>query len=378
MRKCVAIDKDGRAVGMYDAITEAAMQMGLLPGRIRQAIVNKTIVNDLKWMYEEDYMAYVSKGNADKLAWGKDNKRHKHFAFETLVRMRATKQRNREYRKKVIADSFRAFTKCHVAWMKELKDVYLARGDFGIRPEILADYYNDIRDKEIALLVSVMLPMTENTLDAVTRFHSLIGEHPWEWFKERRFSVENQYTFVEKCRIIPFLNEWWREMFKDNDYASLGECVKNVSERDGISYLDMMIRTKKVSMLRLATVLLVFSRCDGFGQGLWNIDREDIKIPVRSVLITFLQTWFPDCTKYGELDECIELFGMDSIDFFYCYLAYEELKKFRPKECARYVNFYSEAYKRHTHHKPYVWLTKSPKIDFSLEKMQNEWEIRDC
>lgn len=345
------------------------MQMGLRPDRVRKAIVNKVIVDGLRWMYEEDYMAYVSQGKLDKLTWGKSKKKRKKMSFDTVVRMKETKHRNKEYQKIVVRDSFREFAKHHIAWMKELRDAFLARGDFGIRPEMLADYYENIRDKEIALLVSVMLPFTENTLEAVTRFHALIGEHPWEWFKERHFSVGDQYTYVERNRVIPFLNEWWGEMFRENNYASLGECIKHVSERDGISYLDMMLRTKKVSTLRLAVLLLVFSRCDGLGSGLWNIDRKDIQIPVKSVLIPFLKMWFPDNAKYGKHDECIELFDMDSIDFYYCYLAFEELKKFRPKECSRYVNFYNEAYGHHMRYKRSVWVERLPKIEFTPQQI---------
>lgn len=373
MRRCVAINNKGDVEAAFGTIKEAASFYGLLIDRVHKAITRKKIVNNLKWMYEEDYDAAIKRGLKKQIAWEDENvkKKRKPMSRETKEKIAKTVKLRKEYRRRYFANVFRNFAKYHIQWMRELKDKLLESGDFGIRPELIADYYEDLRDKEVAMLASIFIDTGEECYEMVQRYRSIIGEHPWEWFKTRGFSSDDSLSEKEQ-RIIPFFDEWWQECFKHGAYESIGDCVKKICERDYMAYDEMILKTSEtmwwnVEPFRVALFLLVFSDADGLGQDLWHIDRMSVKIPVTGDLYAFMKTWMPDASKIGNPDECVKFFDMDSIDFYYCFLAYEDFKKAHPKECGKYVSFYSEAYAKGTRYFPSEWERALKKINFPSE-----------
>lgn len=374
MRRCVAIDKDGNLEFSFRTIKEAGLSIGLTPAKVRRAIVEKKLAGGYKWLYESDYLAIVSKGNRNLLAWG--GKRQKRECSpmheETKEKIRKTKMRNRMYRDRILRETWKKFSPYHIRWLHDLKDTWLAHPELGIRPAILADYYQDKRDKEIAGLASLLITPASNCYDAVLKYRRIVGEHPWAWFERRVFCQVEGLRESELARIVAFFDEWWVECFKYGGYSSIEDCVRNLSERDGMTYLEIMERVSRaryvrVKRSRLGELLLVFSKCEGLGIGLWDLDREKVEIPPSFLMKSFLRTWMPDFMRFGSAEEAIDLFGMDRVDFFYCALAYEALKKVRPKECSRYASFFQAEWLHFSDVRPSVWEGRLPKIDFRVE-----------
>lgn len=371
MRRCVAIDDSGLPVAVFRTIKEAAIHYGLLPDRVRKAIVKKKRVLGMRWMYEEEYLRYFNRGHWRKLDLKAPPRMKRPRKTEEAKRKIAdNRRRSKEYCKSFFAKSFADYTRYHLEWMRKLKDQFLETKDFGIRPELLADYYTDAKDKEVALLCSLLISSNANCLERVLFFRKVLGEQPWEWFKNRRFVDMRDINVFDRKRIFSFFNSWWEECFKYGSFDSIGDYVLKTSAANCIHPAETMVNTCKeyvrmISTLRIALILLIFSRSDGLGQGLWPITKEQVRIPIVGDLLDFMKTWLPDSNKYGSPDECVNLFGMDSVDFYYCFLAYEKLKKARPKECARYASFYYTAYKSHTPYAWKDWRKVLPEINFS-------------
>ena len=370
---CVAINENGDVAMAFESLKGAASFMDLLPDRVRKAIVEEKIVSGYRWMYTEDYEALTKKER--KSLFPQKRKRRKATKEEKNAiqsKRRDTNATNAFYRKQQFAKAFADFAKHHIPWMHELKDKWLEQFDIGIRPELLADYYEEKQDKEIALLASLLITTGDKCYQRVQQYRDILGDHPWEWFKSREFANRQDVWVGERYRIFKFFHEWWVECFKYGTYDSIEDCVMDHTDDGALSCYEVLMRLVesygwKIPKIRIAHLLLVLSHSDGLGEGLWGISREDVDIPVTMALNAFLRTWMPDAPRYGKPDECAGLFGMDSVDFYYCYLAYEELKRFRPDECGKYASFYYKTYMRHSHNDPSVWRNKQPKIIFSPE-----------
>lgn len=370
---CVAVNEKGEIAMAFDGIKFAASFMELSMFMTWKAVHDHKIVAGYMWMTREDYEALTMKER--KSLFPQKRKKRKATKEEKKAirsKKRETKKRNAFYRKQVFAKAFAQFARYHLVWMHELKDKWLEQADLGIRPELLADYYTDKRDKEIALLASLLITTGEKCYQRVQQYRDILGGHPWEWFKNREFANRQDVWVGERARLFKFFHEWWVECFKYESYDSIEQCVTGHTDDGALSCYEVMMRLVesygwKIPKIRIAHLLLVLSHSDGLGEGLWGISRDDVDIPVTMALNAFLRIWMPDSFRYGKPDECMGLFGMDSVDFYYCYLAYEELKFYRPKECGRYASYYQGGYARHTLNNSYDWRIRFPKIIFSPE-----------
>lgn len=376
MRRCVALSMDGKLMGAWASLKEAAAANDLLPPRVWAAITKKKTPLNMIWMYEEDYMRVADKIAAGNLPWRnkKPSRKRGKMRDETKAQMKMTKSRNAMYRKEAIQRHFLEWTVFHVQWLRELKDKWVERGVFGSDPTILADYYEDKRDIEVALLASLLIAAGEQYYDRVQSYRKVMGDHPWEWFKSRGFATVGDAVWVyEANRIFVFFNELWENCFKYGNYSSIEHCITAMHDKMEVSYLEAVRMSvgdlgRSVSLTRMAWVLLVLSDAETFGRGIWNITRKDVAFPIVNNFKMFLRTWMPDFQKLGkDFTDYPALFGMDSVDFYLSFLAYEDLSRYRPMECSRYSTWYNSTYQNGTYHRPYKWLSMLPKIIFSPE-----------
>ena len=374
-RGCVALDLKGNFVGHYNSLKEGALAQGVLPNCVRMACVRKWVSGGLRWMYDEDYTAFLQKARPGDLPWRmKERKgRRRKVTEESKRQMKETKEKNTVYRRELVTKWFLEYSDLHVKWLHELKDKWLERGVFTIDPSIIADYYVDKRDKEVALFASLLIATGGRCYDRVQTYRKMMGNHPWEWFKNRGFVAVEDVWHGEAKRIFAYFNELWENCFKYGSYPSIEACVKELMRICGISYVEAIEKTiandyVHVKKTRLAHLTLVLSNAETFGRCVWDITRADVKYPITDGLKAFLRTWMPDYHKCGkDYEDYPVLFGMDSVDFYFSYLAYEDLSIFRPTECSRYSSWYNIVYSNKSHYKPYVWMRKMPKIIFSPE-----------
>ena len=376
MRRCVALDLDGNLIGNYASIKAGAEAHGISKEMLSQALARKWKAHGMRWMYEEDYMNFLKNAKPGDLPWriraSERKKKTREVSDETKRKMRDTKARNTEYRREVVVKRFLEFTIPHLQWLHSLRDKWLERDVLPLNPTILANYYEDKRDKEVALLASLLISWGDNCYDRVQTYRKIMGKHPWEWFKSRGFSSLNGEVWVfEEKRIFDFYNELWENCFKYGNYSSVEGCVSSIRDVYGISWWEAIEKATKCNGIRppkehYAFLVLALSHADVFGHDVWDIDRKDVKFPNTGRLKEFLKIWMPDYHKLGvAFTDFSSLFGMDDVDFYITSLAYDDLCKYRMKECSKYASWYATIYANHTRKMPCMWREKQPEINFS-------------
>lgn len=298
-------------------------------------------------------------------------------------------------RKKNIGDYFLKYSQAVRPWLIDLAERYKDRGEFPLMPiQILPSYYNGLQDKEIAAFVALLIPDTENVLKNIGEFRQMLGESPWEWFKNRGFvrlgigKVQDKRTGgVFNWKIAKLLNRQWEHIensphsillsgakpkFK---YLAIEALIERASKENHCSYFDVLTYLVEDCgvgdyFYKLRLLLMIAATSDGFGLGLWSDDLSKLKSPLTTDLRTFLSTFFPDYRRLGSVDEAIHLFGFErDCDFFYAWLAYKELQKSNPKVCSEFATTYLRWYEIGARKKPFEFREILPKIDFIQEKI---------
>lgn len=304
------------------------------------------------------------------------------------LKIESNAQMREKVRKKNVRDFFLQYSQALRPWLKELAERYKANGEFPLMPiQILPSYYDSIQDKEIAAFVSLLIPETENVLKNIGEFRQMLGESPWEWFKNRGFvrlgigKVQDKRTGgVFNWKIATLLNRIWEHIEKSPHtillsgvkpkfkYLAIEALIERASRECHCSYYDVLtylIEDCGVGNYeyKLRLFLMILMSADGIGIGLWGVDPSGLKCPHTNDLRTFLSTWWPDFRRFGSMDDAIHEFGMDrDCDFFYCYLAYKELQKKKPKECSEFATTYIRWYSLAARKKPYQFREILPEI----------------
>lgn len=272
-------------------------------------------------------------------------------------------------RKKNVRDYFLQYSQAVRPWLKELAEKYKAKGEFPLMPiQILPSYYTDVRDREIAAFVALLIPETENVLKNIGEFRQMLGESPWEWFKNRGFvrlgigKVQDKRTGgVFNWKIANMFSRLWDEHFAKTTKAasSIGQTIRLIADIERCSYFGVLTYICEDCGVgdydyKLRLLLMIAATSDGFGLGLWSVDPSELKSPLTTDLRTFLATFFPNYKRYGNSADAINLFGFDrDCDFFYAYLAYKELQKRNPKVCSEFATTYLRWYEISARKKPY-------------------------
>lgn len=282
-------------------------------------------------------------------------------------------------RQKNVRDYFLQYSQAVRPWLKELAEKYKAKGEFPLMPiQILPSYYTDVRDREIAAFVALLIPETENVLKNIGEFRQMLGESPWEWFKNRGFvrlgigRVQDKRTGgVFNWKIAKMFSRLWDEHFAKTTKAasSIGQTIRLIADIERCSYfgvLTYLVEDCGVGdyFYKLRLLLMIAATSDGFGLGLWSVDPSELKSPLTTDLRTFVSTWFPDYRRFGSIDDAIHEFGLDrDCDFFYCYLGYKELQKRNPKVCSEFATTYLRWYEIAARKKPFQFREILPKIE---------------
>lgn len=290
-----------------------------------------------------------------------------------------------ELRKKNVGEYFVNFTRHHRPWLHELAQKYKERGEFPLMAMvILPSYYDDKKDKEIAVFAGLLISDGETightTFDKVAAFRKMLGDSPWEWFAERKFVVlsigrnQNKRTGgIENWRIAKLFDFLWEESCGNTaTYRTIAEVVDDIARAQRCSYFDVftyLLENCSVGnyFYKLRLLQIVLCSGDGFGLSLWeNHNAQDtLRCPLTTEIRQFVETWFPNYRRYGSVDDAIRLFGFEvEADFFYAWLGYKELQKRNPGGCRLYATKYTEWYEWGIRKKPYQWREVIPNIPF--------------
>lgn len=298
-----------------------------------------------------------------------------------------------DVRKKNIVEYFLEFSKHHRPWLKELAFRYKERGEFPMFPiSVLPSYYDDIRDKEVAAFAALLIK-DDGEFERIREFREILGNSAWDWFKNREFAnlslgtVQNNRTGgVENWKIAKLMDKLWNEChiidyeipnfenrwitYKQRCVAEIGCVIRRIAQIQRCSYFDALTYMLEDCCVgqyfyKLRLLLLFLGTGDGFGLNHWEIPKEQLLCPLSPGIRQFLQTWFPEYKRVGDLDDVISLFGFErDCDFFYAFCGYKELQKRNPKGCGKYATRYQTWYELGSKMDKNRWTAVMPKIVF--------------
>ena len=292
------------------------------------------------------------------------------------------KENNAQVREKVrqknVRDYFLQYSQAVRPWLIELAEKYKAKGEFPMMPMVvLPSYYTDARDKEIALF-SALLIKEDAEFEQIRKFRELIGDKPWEWFRNRGFvrlgigRVQDKRTGgVFNWKIAKLLdrlwsfsrNEWDRTMLTVDDTVREAARIDSCSTFGSLTWICEDCGVGDY-FYKLRLLLMIAATSDGLGIGLWEKPQARLLCPLTSGVRTFLSTWWPDYRRFGAVDDAIHEFGFEvDCDFFYCYLGYKELQKRNPKACSEFATTHLKWYEIAARKKPFQFREILPEID---------------
>lgn len=270
---------------------------------------------------------------------------------------------------------FDEFSAYHRKWLRELVARYKERGEFPVYPTQIIEYYPDKEDKEIAIFAALCMSWTNGKeLDQIAAMRKIMGEHPAQWFRERGFVVlsigREQDKAIEGyaggkywkvAKVFDLLYDECRKTlpsktFKGNKFNDYCDKVSSVCGIPGIDY--------KRSIMEI-----VLRTTDGIGRGLW-LSRKTLKCPDSADIRKYIKLWFPYFKSHlWTFDEAVHLFGLEyDYDFFYAWLAHNELARINPKACRQYLQRYLSRWELGWTFHGRDWTVKDrgriPKIEF--------------
>ena len=259
-------------------------------------------------------------------------------------------------KRKNITDFWLRYTAFFRPWLHELTRQYKEKADYpAIASWLLPSNYTDKKDQEVAAIASILIrdgycdgvkpyhATDEQVRSRVRDFRILMGEKPFDWFRNREFVSLGMGRKQEMCtggitnaKIAEYLNLF---------YTHWGNRVGRLSELL-LDFFGPEIAPIKERMLRL-----VLGASDGIGLAIWDIVPPIFKCPLSQEIMEFLREFLPEYYVKGRggglftFDEAVHLFGFDKdYDFFYAMLAYKDLQRRNPMGCRRFLTAYQKEY----------------------------------
>lgn len=253
---------------------------------------------------------------------------------------------------KVMEDFFLEFSQFHSEWLRELVRKYKERGMYPVFPTQIGDYYTDTDDKVVAILSSLCMCWGNGKeLEQIAHMRRLMGKQPFEFLRNREFATLSVGREQDKhldgymnarywkiARMFDLLYDacWDRGVIKSPAVVfkrrKLDDFVSKVTDVFGVSGMAY----------KKGVIDIVLRTSDGIGRGLLAVTPNTVRCPYSSELMNYLKAWFPDWgRKLWTWDEAVRLFRLEyDYDFFYAFLAHQELASVNPKACSKYLARY--------------------------------------
>lgn len=274
---------------------------------------------------------------------------------------------------------FEEFSFYHCKWLRELVAKYKERGVFPILPTQIMEYYQEPLDKDIAVLSALCMCWDNGKeLEQIASMRKLIGKNPAQWWKDREFVTIS--VGREQNRKLEGHNngQYWKiaKMYDIlYDLCKDGLVIRRPSDvfRKLSSFDSFCKKVSDVCMIpdmdyKRDVISLVMRTDDGMGRGLWYGNR--VRCPMSAELKRYMTVWFPYWrTKMWTWDEAVSLFRLEkNYDFFYAYLAHQELGRENPQACSQYLTRYKSRWETKMVFPKKDWVGdrgRMPKIEFN-------------
>ena len=274
---------------------------------------------------------------------------------------------------------FNEFAESHREWLNELVTKYKARDVYPVFPTQIVEYYKSREDKEIAVFASLCMNWQNGKeLEQIASMRKLMGESPSQWFFDRHF-VAISVAREQNNYIDGYMNaKYWKiaKVF-DRLYDVCKDRNKLMLPSDAFkkkSFKDFCMETSDICELpgmeyKSSITELVLRTSDGIGRGLWPTTPYKVKCPCFDKIKRYLVEWFPFYrTGLWSWDDAVSLMGLrPKYDFFYAYLAHQELAITDPVGCRKYTTRYQSRWEKCATYPRRYWLGAwgiAPKIVF--------------
>lgn len=288
-------------------------------------------------------------------------------------------------RQMVIGRYFTELIKPIQPWMMQMLAAYKEQGDYPLFPTFIEGYYQNSRDKEIALVSTLCMNWERNIYQQVTDMRHIMGDSPWEWFSQRLFTTistgKNQNKTLDCCmikywqiaRLFDMLYTLWKQKGRP---PGLKKCfyprrtAKAVSAFESFAEVtSKAIHYSRCTRYKANVIELVMRTSDGIGVGLWGECKAGDKCPRSGKVRKFLKMWVNDYSVgYWDFDTTIRWFGFKrDADFFYFWMAWTRLSRISPKECSRFSTVFWNRYDERKLFSERRWRDFLPTINFKNE-----------
>lgn len=293
------------------------------------------------------------------------------------------KVRNAEYRRKNAIDFFKNYGKHHIAWMNALVQKYKERGEYPFFPTIIADYYTNRRDKEVALLMTACIKWDSKTVfKQVRSMRSILGDSPYLWLRNQEYKVlglpRNQEIKVEGYRrghfwkVSQFAQRLYDICDSQEGFLPFEQVFNEINLPTFIDNLCSEFDFGEIGY-RGRMIDMALRINNGIGKGLWSIPNGyKVFCPITPEMSKFAQIWLPEFKKQKSnrfsitYDEAVSMYGFyEDTDFLYAYLGWNELCKTNPTACGLYTAKYPAWYKIGAVKYPCEWREIQPNIEFT-------------
>ena len=291
-------------------------------------------------------------------------------AKRNSIRRKIMRRKSEMLASRYTSDWFMQFSVYHREWITRLTERYRAKGIYPVYPaNFLASLYRRKGDKEIAVLAS--LAARRGDVDSLLELKSAISDTPADWFRQRGFVLlsEGDRQYVKFCGTSSWcISKFFDALYDISDGRPLCEALAEEANRRQVTMECLLVDLcngsgiLRPSKFNIRLALIVLSAFDGIGQAVWRYYPFDLECPLSDDVRAFLGYFWPDWERYGQIDDCIAMFGMGATGFFYSWLAWCDFNESHPDECRRYVKLYGQWYRRFYKRERCHWATIIPDL----------------
>lgn len=218
-------------------------------------------------------------------------------------------------------------------WFISIGEKYIKK--WGM-PRTLGDYYADLKDREIAEIVGLVIP--ENNREMyITELHNILGDNLWEMVKNRSFihltSIKKTLgnIFINGSLLFNILDWAWETCVEKRatiEYAVLGE-LGYINKKYASPLGDVIIHSNLHERLQMMLIKMTI-------EGRWDfLERNQLPCPCTPENKSVMRVFYPIGKGIPDEDfsEIIKFVGFkDDVDALFSIMAYRILMDKQPQE----------------------------------------------
>lgn len=229
-------------------------------------------------------------------------------------------------------------------WLRRIAEKYKSEGVIPLDTFVLHSYYQDLKDKEVALMMALTIRIAEgeDLMSAIMYVKELLGQHPYDTLRERLFihwHREELNPFAQK-KILRYERcmSYIYKMFETNKWKPLKEIVDDMKYPINVC-LELLLKGLPVEDRgrRIMNTSIVLASSEGFGENLWGYEcLKAFALPEFPDMNKFVAIFYPPYNRPTYVidgNDVIEFLGFTHTeDIYFAFLAYEKIRNKYPEK----------------------------------------------